>query len=47
MDIQYYVKKYKEHEEQQLSTNERNRFWQQHADRLNYTPKSVTRFEHG
>ena len=27
MDIEYYVKKYKEHEEKQLSTNERNAFW--------------------
>ena len=27
MDIEYYVKKYKEHEAQRLSTNERNTFW--------------------
>ena len=30
MDIKYYVKKYKEHEEQRLSTNERNAFWKQY-----------------
>ena len=47
MDIAYYVKKYKEHEAQRLSTNERNAFWKQYADRQQYTPKSVSRFEHG
>jgi len=47
MDIAYYVEKYKEHEEQQLSTNERNAFWKQYTDRQQYTPKSVSRFEHG
>ncbi len=47
MDIAYYVKKYKEHEEQQLSTNERNAFWRQYLQRQNYAPKSVSRFEHG
>ena len=32
MDIEYYVKKYKEHEEQQLSTNERNNFWRKYNE---------------
>jgi len=27
MDIEYYVKKLKEHETQSLSTNKRNAFW--------------------
>ena len=31
MDIAYYVKKYKEHEAQRLSTNERDAFWKQYA----------------
>ena len=47
MDIEYYVKKYKEHESQRLSTNERNAFWKQYFERQSYTPKSVARFEHG
>ena len=32
MDIGYYVKKYKEHKEQRLSTNERNAFWRQYNE---------------
>jgi len=32
MDIEYYVKKYKEHELQRLSTNERNAFWRQYNE---------------
>lgn len=47
IDIEYYVEKYKEHEAQRLSTNERNAFWKQYTDRQQYTPKSVSRFEHG
>ena len=47
MDIAYYVKKYKEHEAQRLSTNDRSNFWKQYVERQNYTPKSVARFEHG
>ena len=47
MDIAYYVKKYKEHEEQRLSTSERNAFWRNYMQRQSYTPKSVSRFEHG
>ena len=47
MDIAYYVKKLKEHEARRATTNERNAFWKQYAERQNYTPKSVARFEHG
>ena len=47
MDIEYYVKKYKEHEEKQLSTNERNAFWKLYQERKNYAPKSISRYEHG
>ena len=32
MDIKYYVKKYKEHEAQRLSTNERNAFWRKYNE---------------
>jgi len=32
MDIEYYVKKLKEHEEQRTSTNERNNFWRQYNE---------------
>jgi hypothetical protein len=32
MDIEYYVKKLKEHEAQRLSTNERNTFWRQYNE---------------
>jgi hypothetical protein len=32
MDIEYYVKKLKEHEEKRLSTNERNAFWRQYNE---------------
>jgi hypothetical protein len=35
MDIEYYVKKLKEHEEKQLSTNERNNFWRDYNERRN------------
>ena len=31
MDIEHYVKKYKEHEEQRLSTNQRSDYWKQYA----------------
>jgi hypothetical protein len=31
MDIEHYVKKYKEHEQQRLSTNERNDYWKQYT----------------
>ena len=31
MDIEHYVKKYKEHEQQRLSTNERNDYWNQYT----------------
>jgi len=47
MDIEYYVKKLKEHEARRASTNERNAFWKQYTERQNYAPKSVARFEHG
>lgn len=47
MDIKHYVKKLKEHEAQRLSTNERNAYWKQYNERQQYTPKSVSRFEHG
>ena len=32
MEIEYYVKQYKEHEAQRLSTNERNAFWRQYNE---------------
>ena len=32
IDIEYYVKKLKEHEAQRLSTNERNAFWRQYNE---------------
>ena len=32
MDIEYYVKKIKEHEAARLSTNERNNFWRQYNE---------------
>jgi len=32
MDIEYYVKKLKEHEAKRLSTNERNNFWRQYNE---------------
>ena len=32
IDIKYYVKKYKEHEAQRLSTIERNAFWRQYNE---------------
>jgi len=47
MDIEYYVKKYKEHEAQRLSTNQRNAFWHKYNERKAYAPRSVSRFEHG
>lgn len=33
MDIEYYVKKLKEHEANRTSTNERNEFWRKHSNR--------------
>jgi hypothetical protein len=30
VDVQYYVKVIKEHEEKRLSTNERQRFWEEY-----------------
>jgi hypothetical protein len=30
MDIEHYVKKYKEHEAKRLSTNERNEYWREY-----------------
>jgi hypothetical protein len=30
MDIEHYIKKYKEHEERSASTNERNEYWKQY-----------------
>ena len=32
IDIEYYVKKLKDHETQRLSTNERNNFWRQYNE---------------
>ena len=32
MDIENYITKYKEHEQQRLSTNERNAFWRQYNE---------------
>lgn len=31
-DIDFYIKKIKEHESQRLSTNERNEFWRQYNE---------------
>ena len=39
MDIEYYVKKYKEHEARKASTNERNAYWTKY--------KTAARWEHG
>lgn len=30
LDIEFYVKKIQEHEEQRLSTNERQKFWEEY-----------------
>jgi hypothetical protein len=46
-DLIHYIKKYKEHEARRASTNERNAYWQQHAERKDYVPQSQARFEHG
>ena len=32
MNIEYYVKKLKEHENKKLSTNDRNAFWRQYNE---------------
>lgn len=46
-EITHYIKKYKEHEARRASTDERNAYWQQYAERKNYVPRSRARFEHG
>jgi len=34
MNIEYYVKKLKEHEEKRLSTNKRNNFWNNYNENV-------------
>ena len=46
-EITLYIKKYKEHEVRRASTDERNAYWQQYAEREDYVPPSKARFEHG
>jgi len=46
-EIAHYCKKHKEHEARRASTDERNAYWQQYAERKNYVPRSRARFEHG
>ena len=46
-EYKHYVAKYKEHEENAISTNARNDYWKSYQERKNYTPKSKARFEHG
>ena len=43
----HYIEVYKRHEENRTSTNERNKYWRRWQEQQNYTPKSLTRFEHG
>lgn len=32
IDIEHYIKKFKEHESQRLSTNERNAYWKKYNE---------------
>ncbi len=33
-ELKHYIEKYKEHEEKQLSTNERNKYWRQYNENV-------------
>jgi len=46
-DLQHYIAKHKEHEVTRTSTNERNNYWYNYKKNNNYTPQSLSRFEHG
>lgn len=46
-EYKHYVDKYKEHEKNAVSTNERNHYWRNRQELLKKVPKSLARFEHG
>ena len=40
MDIEHYVKKYKEHEERRATTNEREDYWTKYNKKKNEDPET-------
>ena len=47
VELQHYIKKYKEHEARSASTNERNAYWKRQQELKKYVPKSKAIHEHG
>ena len=47
IDIKHYIEVYKKHEQERVSTNERNEYWRRWKEQQKRVPKSAARFEHG
>ena len=43
----HYIAILKKHEETCASTNQRNAYWKEYAERQNHIPQSKARVEHG
>jgi hypothetical protein len=46
-ELAHYITKYKEHEENAVSTIERNIYWANYQQLNRYVPRSKARWEHG